>query len=143
MNYTILAPLNAVLNLISFVLLIAGYIAIKRGDKATHKRRMISALIVSGLFLISYLIYHNNVGSVPYPLYDWTRTLYFIILIPHIILAALITPFILILVVWALRGKFDKHQRLARKVFPVWLFVSISGVLVYVMLYVYAGGSSN
>jgi len=135
MNISDLSSVNAILNSISTVLLIIGYIQIKKQHRENHKKIMLGALGVSALFLTSYLIYHYYVGSVPYPHYDWTRSLYFAILIPHVILAALMTPFILIAVWFALREKFDKHRRLARWVFPVWLFVSLSGVAVYVMLY--------
>jgi putative membrane protein len=131
----ILSSVNALLNTFSAVLLISGYIKIRKHQREIHKRFMLSALAVSALFLISYLVYHYYVGSVPYPYYDWTRPLYFIILIPHIILAGLMTPFILITVWLALSRKYSKHRRLARWVFPVWLYVSVSGVLVYLMLY--------
>lgn len=135
MNISDLSTVNAILNAISTILLITGYIQIKKQHRENHKKIMLGALAVSALFLTSYLIYHLYVGSVPYPYYDWTRPLYFIILVPHVILAALMTPFILLAVWFALHEKFDKHRRLARWVFPVWLFVSLSGVVVYVMLY--------
>jgi putative membrane protein len=131
----ILSTVNAVLNTISAVLLITGYIQIRKQQPAVHKKFMFSALIVSALFLISYVVYHHYVGSVPYPYYNWTRPIYFIILIPHIILAGLMTPFVIITVWLAFRKKFEIHRRFARWVFPVWLFVSVSGVLVYLMLY--------
>ncbi len=130
-----LATVNAVLNTISFILLVSGFIMIKKGRQDKHKKFMLSAFIVSALFLISYLTYHYYVGSVPYPHYDWTRPVYFAILIPHIILAAVMTPFILIALWFALRENFEKHRRLARWVFPVWAFVSVSGVVVYLILY--------
>ena len=135
MNISSLSTINAILNTISSVLLIIGYTQIKKQQSDIHKKYMLSALAVSALFLISYLIYHYYVGSVPYPHYDWTRPVYFIILVPHIILAGLIAPFVLITVWLALRKKFETHRHLARWVFPIWLFVSISGVLVYLMLY--------
>lgn len=96
---------------------------------------MWSALVSSTLFLISYLIYHYRAGSVPYPYHDWTRVLYFVILIPHVILAAVMVPFIIAAVYFAIRGRFDKHTRITRWLWPVWMFVSISGVIVYIMLY--------
>lgn len=136
MSYSDLPTLNAVLNLISSVLLTAGYFQIKKkNNRLLHKKTMIGALITSGLFLTSYVIYHLKVGSVPYPHYDWTRTLYFSILIPHVILAAVMTPFIAIAVGFALRGRFDRHKKLVRWVWPVWIFVSVSGVVIYLMLY--------
>jgi len=135
-SVTDLPHLNAALNLVAATCLVIGFVYIKRGDRAVHKRWMLSALGASALFLVSYLIYHGQVGSVPYPHYDWTRPVYFAILIPHVILAAVMVPFILAMVWWALRETFDKHRRLARWVWPVWLFVSVSGVAVYGMLYV-------
>ncbi|MDA0748892.1 MAG: DUF420 domain-containing protein [bacterium] len=100
-----------------------------------HKKWMIAALVTSVLFLTSYLIYHAYAGSVPYPHHDWTRPVYFAILLPHIILAALNVPFVVALVWFAWRSNFSSHRRLARWVWPVWMFVSISGVTVYLMLY--------
>jgi uncharacterized membrane protein YozB (DUF420 family) len=135
MNITDLSTVNAVLNSISTVLLILGYRHIKRGEQDKHKRFMIAALITSAIFLTSYLIYHYHVGSVPYPHHDWTRPVYFAILIPHIILAAVMTPFILIAVLFAIREQFDRHRKLVRWVWPVWIYVSISGVIIYLMLY--------
>lgn len=136
MSVNDLPTLNAVLNIISATFLTLGFIQIKNGNQAKHKKMMLSALVSSGLFLISYLIYHYYVGSVPYPHHDWTRPLYFIILIPHVILAGLMTPFIFTIVIMAFRENFAKHRRLAKIVWPVWMFVSISGVIVYLMLYV-------
>ena len=135
MDYSILPSINAALNAISAILLTFGYVNIKRGHRDTHKKFMIAALISSALFLTTYLIYHNAVGSVSYPHHDWTRPLYFAILIPHVILAALMTPFIVIAVAHALNGRFEKHRRIVRWLWPVWMFVSVSGIVVYVMLY--------
>lgn len=130
-----LPTLNALFNLTSAVLLTLGYLHIKKGDREKHRRFMLAALGASVLFLTSYVVYHSQVGSVPYPRYDWTRPVYFAILIPHVILAALMTPFILFGVRHALKGRYQNHRRLMRWVWPVWMFVSISGVIVYVMLY--------
>lgn len=130
-----LPTLNAILNASASVFLLLGFFAIKRGDRVQHKKWMVIALILSVLFLTSYLIYHYAVGSVPYPHHDWTRPLYFAILIPHVILAALMTPFILMIVRWAFKENFTKHKKLARIVWPVWMFVSVTGVIVYAMLY--------
>jgi putative membrane protein len=130
-----LPTLNATLNLISAFFLAFGYFFIKQGREGAHRRMMIAALISSALFLISYLIYHYAVGSVPYPKQDWTRPVYFIILIPHVILAAAMVPFILMAVWHAWRGAFQKHARITRWLWPVWMFVSVSGVVVYLMLY--------
>lgn len=135
MNITDLPALNACLNCIATVLLLLGYLNIRKGRQETHKKFMLGALATSAAFLTSYLIYHYVVGSVAYPHHDWTRPFYFAVLIPHVILAALMTPFILIIVYRAWRGQFDRHRRLARFVWPVWMFVSVSGVIVYLMLY--------
>jgi len=130
-----LPALNAGLNALSSVFLILGYFAIRQGNRERHKKLMLVALTTSALFLTSYLIYHYMVGSVPYPHYDWTRPLYFAILVPHVILAAAMVPFILLVVWRAWREDFDRHKRLARWVWPVWVFVSFSGVIIYLMLY--------
>ena len=136
MTLSDLPAVNATLNLISAILLSFGFYFIKKGRVPIHKRFMISAAITSALFLITYLIYHYNVGSVPYPYRDWTRPLYFAILIPHVILAGVMTPFILLLLYFALSSKFERHKKLAIWIWPVWIFVSISGIFVYLMLYV-------
>jgi len=131
-----LPTLNALLNAVTTVLLVVGRRRIKRGDQAGHKKVMLTALATSALFLISYSIYHVQVGSVPYPRHDWTRPVYLMILAPHVIFAALQVPFVIALVWLALKERFEQHRRLARYVWPVWMFVSVSGVIVYLMLYV-------
>ena len=138
-NIKDLPTLNVLLNSASTILLILGYIMIKRGNREIHKKIMLTALTTSLLFLCSYLIYHYNAGSVEYPYYDWTRRLYFSILIPHILLAAAVWPFIIKIVYHALREEFSKHKRLAQRVWWVWLFVSVSGIVIYLMLYRYGG----
>ena len=136
MSVNDLPTLNALLNTICTSLLIVGRIKIKSGDENSHRRLMVMALVTSAMFLISYTIYHYYVGSVPYPFYDWTRPVYLAILIPHIIMSAVMIPFIIRLVWLAFSSKFERHKKLARFVWPVWIFVSISGVLIYLMLYV-------
>ncbi len=133
MDISVLPAFNAFLNTVSAILLVNGYLSIRRKAVAQHKRFMISALIVSSLFLISYITFHSLVGSVPYTRNDWTRPLYFTILIPHIILSALMVIPIITGVFFALRGRFDVHRRIMRFVLPVWLFVSVSGLLIYLM----------
>ena len=135
MTVTDLPGLNATLNAISTVLLVTGYVFIRRGDRRKHKACMIAALTTSAMFLTSYVIYHAQVGSVPFKGTGWIRTLYFAVLIPHVILAAAIVPPVLITVSRALSAKYDKHRRIARWTLPLWLYVSITGVIVYVMLY--------
>lgn len=136
------ATLNAALNALATIFLLLGYLRIRR-DRVNwqgHRNLMMTALGISAAFLISYLIYHYQVGSVPYPHHDWTRPVYFTILVPHIILAAVMVPFILWMVIAAMRGKFTTHRRIARWTWPVWMFVSVSGVVVYLMLYVMPHG---
>ena len=127
--------LNAVLNGIAAILLLAGFVAVKRHRPDVHKRFMVGALAVSALFLMSYLVYHYRVGSVAYPFHDWTRPVYFGILIPHVILAAVMVPFILAAVWFAFRQDFARHTRITRWIWPVWMFVSVTGVVIYFMLY--------
>ena len=135
MSVTDLPALNASLNAISTVLLLTGYVFIRRGERRKHRACMIAALVTSTLFLTSYVIYHAQVGSVPFTGTGWIRTVYFAVLIPHVILAAAIVPPILITVSRALSAKYDRHRRIARWTLPVWIYVSITGVIVYLMLY--------
>lgn len=135
MTVTDLPTLNATLNATSFVLLMAGWFLIKSGRRQAHKWCMIAALVMSAAFLTSYVIYHLQVGSVPFQKTGWIRTLYFLVLIPHIILAIAIVPMILITVSRALSNKFDRHKKIAKITLPLWLYVSVTGVIVYVMLY--------
>lgn len=130
-----LATLDAVLNAVSAVLLTVGRIQIKRGNPVWHKRFMLAALVSSALFLTSYLIYHSRAGTVPYQRHDWTRPIYFAVLIPHIILAAGMVPFVILAVWHALHERFQKHTRITRWLWWVWMYVSFSGVMVYLMLY--------
>jgi putative membrane protein len=130
-----LATVNAALNLSSAAVLVFGYVNIKRGRRDRHKKFMLASVVTSALFLTSYLIYHLNVGSVPFERYDWTRPIYFAVLIPHVTFAGLMTPFILLALWHAYHNRFDRHTRITRWLWPVWIFVSISGVVVYLMLY--------
>jgi uncharacterized membrane protein YozB (DUF420 family) len=134
-SITDLPLVNTTLNAISAMLLVWGRMNIKRLNQNAHKKIMIAAIMCSALFLTFYLIYHYYVGSVPYPHHDWTRPIYFAILIPHVILAAVMVPFIIAALWFALGQKFDRHKRLVRFVWPVWMFVSLSGIMVYLMLY--------
>ena len=134
-SVTDLPAVNASLNAISTVLLLTGYVFIRRGERQKHKACMIAALVTSTLFLTSYVIYHAQVGSVPFKGTGWIRTVYFAVLIPHVILAAAIVPPVLITASRGLSAKYDKHRRIARWTLPLWLYVSITGVIVYLMLY--------
>jgi putative membrane protein len=135
MHITDLPTLNAILNGLCALFLLLGYIQIKQGNIQRHQKCMVGALVTSVFFLTSYVIYHIQVGSVPYPHHNWTRSVYFAILIPHIILAVVNVPFIILLVWRALQGNFERHKKLARYVWPSWMFVSITGVVIYLMLY--------
>lgn len=135
MAVTDLPTLNAMLNGLAALLLVAGFVAIKRGHIEIHRRFMVSAFGVSGVFLTSYLVYHFEVGSVPYQGTGIWRTVYFAILIPHVILAAAVLPLALVTLRRGWVRSDAAHRRLARITLPVWLFVSVTGVLVYLMLY--------
>lgn len=130
-----LPTLNASLNATSAVLLATGYYFIRTGQRARHKACMIAALVVSALFLTSYVIYHWQVGSVPYAGTGPLRTVYLTILFTHVVLAIVIVPLVLMTVSRALASKFDRHRRIARWTLPLWFYVSVTGVIVYVMLY--------
>ena len=130
-----LPSVNAALNSASALLLIAGYLFIRNKRVLAHKACMLAAFTTSSLFLLSYLVYHYNVGSVPFRGQGWIRTVYFAILISHTVLAVLIVPLVLITLTRALKGNFDRHRRIARWTFPLWLYVSVTGVIVYWMLY--------
>lgn len=129
------AALNATLNAISAVLLVAGFINILRGRIRAHRACMLSAFFVSTAFLISYVTYHIRVGNVLFQGQGWIRPVYFTLLISHISLAIIILPLVLITLSRALREQFDRHRRIARWTFPLWLYVSVTGVIVYLMLY--------
>ncbi len=130
-----LPSINAALNSACALLLMAGYLFIRNKKVIAHKLCMLSAFTVSTLFLISYLTYHYQVGSVPFKGQGWFRVVYFSVLISHTVLAAAIVPLVLVTFTRALRGSFDRHKRIARWTLPLWLYVSVTGVLVYWMLY--------
>jgi uncharacterized membrane protein YozB (DUF420 family) len=130
-----LPAVNATLNAIAAVLLVLGYREIRRGRMVRHRAFMIAACVASTLFLISYVIYHAHVGSRPFTGRGTARLVYFIILISHVILAAAILPLALITLIRALRERFDRHRTIARWTLPIWLYVSLTGVAVYLMLY--------
>jgi uncharacterized membrane protein YozB (DUF420 family) len=134
-TYQDLPTLNAVLNATSGVLLLTGWWLIRRGRRMAHRRAMLAALATSTLFLVSYLAYHFEVGSVRFTGQGLVRTVYFAILIGHTLLAVAIVPLVLVTLRRALRGRFEAHRALARITLPLWLWVSVSGVVVYWMLY--------
>jgi uncharacterized membrane protein YozB (DUF420 family) len=130
-----LPTLNAALNAACAALLVAGYFLIRSGRREAHRRVMLAALATSGAFLVSYLTYHFQVGSVRFTGQGPVRTLYFAILVSHTILAAAIVPLVLVTVARARGARFEAHRRLARITLPLWLYVSVTGVVVYWMLY--------
>jgi uncharacterized membrane protein YozB (DUF420 family) len=130
-----LPALNALLNGTAAVLLVWGFALIRTGRKRAHRRVMLTAFTVSTLFLASYLIYHLQVGSVRFRGTGPIRTVYFTILFTHTLLAAAVPPLAIVTLSRALRGRFDKHRALARWTLPIWLYVSVTGVVVYWMLY--------
>ena len=130
-----LPTLNAALNSASATLLVAGYLMIRQRRIGAHRACMLAAFATSVLFLVSYVIYHVNVGSVPFTGHGVLRVTYFVILVSHIFLATLIPPLAIVTLVYAQRGQFDRHKRLARWTLPLWLYVSVTGVVVYLMLY--------
>jgi uncharacterized membrane protein YozB (DUF420 family) len=130
-----LPTLNAILNSASFVLLVLGYIMVRRGDRAAHRRFMLAAAGVSAAFLASYLTYHFNVGSVRFQKTGFIRTVYLSILFTHTVLAAAVAPMAILTLSRGLAGRFDKHRRIARVTLPLWMYVCVTGVIVYWMLY--------
>lgn len=130
-----LPALNAALNGTSALLIVTGYVAIRRRRVLAHRACMLAAVSTSILFLASYLVYHARVGSVPYRGTGLARTLYFIILLSHTLLAVAVVPLVFLTVSRALRSRFEAHVRLARWTLPIWLYVSVTGVVVYLMLY--------
>jgi uncharacterized membrane protein YozB (DUF420 family) len=132
---SILPPLNALLNALSASLVVSGYICIRRGNATLHKRCMVSALGVSTLFLVGYLTLRAVAGMTRFTGEGWIRPVYFTILFSHTVLAAVIVPLVLVTLVRALRGEFDRHIRIARWTLPLWLYVSVTGVLIYWLLY--------
>jgi uncharacterized membrane protein YozB (DUF420 family) len=129
------AALNASLNGTSAILLACGYTAIRNGKMRIHKAFMISAVAVSLTFLVSYIVYHVRVGHVPFQGQGWIRPVYFTILISHTFLAVVIVPLVIITLRRAWLEKFDKHKLIARWTLPLWFYVSVTGVIVYILLY--------
>ena len=130
-----LPTINALLNTLSGILLTIGYVLIRQRKIEAHKNCMLAAFAVSALFLASYLVYHYHAGSKAFPGQGWIRPLYFTVLISHIILAFFIVPLALRTLYLAWRKRFSAHRRIAKITFPIWMYVSITGVLIYLMLY--------
>lgn len=130
-----LPTVNAALNTLATILLAAGWIFIRRGQWRAHRAAMIAAFAVSTLFLVCYLTYHAIVGHVPFTGQGVARTVYFAILITHILLAVTVPVLAIAMFVLAVKGRWDAHRRLGRITMPIWLYVSITGVVIYLMLY--------
>ncbi|MDH5561106.1 MAG: DUF420 domain-containing protein [Deltaproteobacteria bacterium] len=131
-----LPAVNASINSLATLFLILGFWTIKfQEDPRKHKLFMATAFGFSVLFLISYLIYHARVGSVPFESQGWIRTVYFLVLVPHILLSAVVVPLVVLSILLAIRQKTQAHKKMVRWTFPIWIYVSISGVVVYFMLY--------
>ena len=134
-SFSDLPTLNAMLNACSAILLVMGHRMMKKGNIPAHRKLMIAAVTVSALFLVSYLFYHYGHGSQPFRGEGWIRPVYFAILISHTILATAIVPMALMSLYRGLKGRYESHQKIARMTYPVWLYVSTTGVVVYLMLY--------
>jgi uncharacterized membrane protein YozB (DUF420 family) len=130
-----LPAVNAALNAVAGVLLVIGYVLILNRRIDAHRRVMIAAFVTSSLFLICYVVYHAQVGSVRFPRQGFVRPLYFGILITHVTLAAAVPPLAIVTLSRGLKARFDRHRAIARWTLPIWLYVSVTGVLVYVLLY--------
>ena len=130
-----LPALNATLNGLSAIFILTGYVLIRRGQRELHKRCMLTALVTSSLFLVSYVVYHANAGSRPFPGTGVARAIYFAILITHVVLAAAILPLALTTTARGLRAQYTRHVAIARWTLPIWLYVSVTGVVIYLMLY--------
>ncbi len=131
----ILPPIQASLNITAATLMSVGYYFIRQGDRSAHRACMIATLVVSTLFFIFYLYYHSQVGNIPFAGQGAIRPVYFTILITHVVLAAAIVPLVITTVIFAARGRFEKHKRIARWTLPIWLYVSVTGVLIYLLAF--------
>ena len=130
-----LPTVNATLNALASLLLCTGYVCVRRRRIAAHRALMLAAFSTSTLFLVSYLVYHASAGSRRFEGTGWVRMAYFAVLVTHVVLAAAMVPPVLMTLARALRGRFAAHAHLARRTLPVWLYVSITGVVIYLMLY--------
>ena len=144
MGVSDLPALNATLNGVAALFLLAGYVFIRQRRIAAHRASMLAAVAASALFLMSYVAYHANAGSKPFPGTGPVRAVYLFVLVTHIVLAAAIVPMVLMTLSRALKQRFDRHAVIARRTFPLWLYVSATGVVIYLMLYrFYPGPASN
>ena len=132
---SVLPPLQAALNMTAACLAGAAYFFVRRRNRAVHKTLMITALVVSSLFLVFYLYYHYQVGNIPFAGKGAIRPIYFSVLASHVVLAILMVPMILAAVTFAVQGRFDRHLRIARWTLLVWVYVSVTGVLIYLLAF--------
>lgn len=137
---TFLPPIYATINALTALVLILGVVAIKKGNRKVHERMMQLAICFSVVFLVMYVAYHMTSDSTPYGGEGWMRPVYFFILISHILLSIAIIPLVLVTYVKALAQRFDKHKKIAKITFPLWLYVAITGVVVYLMIAPYYAG---
>lgn len=135
MTISDLPPINASLNALSALFLLAGFRFILRKNVVAHRRCMLAAFATSTVFLACYLTYHSSAGHVKFSGQGWVRPVYFLLLISHVVLAMTILPLAIITLNRALRERFDSHRKIARWTWPIWMYVSVTGVIVYVMLY--------
>lgn len=135
MDVSFLPAVNATLNAIATALLLTGYRMIRRRRIAAHRACMLAACATSALFLTSYVVYHANAGSRPFTGQGASRLVYFFVLITHVVLAAAILPLAIVTLARALRARYDRHRAIARWTLPIWLYVSVTGIVVYWMLY--------
>ena len=131
----VLPHVNAVLNTLSTILLIIGFSLIRKGDRARHRKVMIAALVVSSVFLICYLVYHFTAPVFVYRGPEWSRPIYFAMLISHVVLATVVTPMVAVTAWRSLHGDFVRHRAIARWTLPIWLYVTVTGVVIYAILY--------
>ena len=129
-----LPGLNATLNSISAILILLGFLEIKKRDFRKHMKFMLGAFVASSLFLVSYLVYHNSVGHTSFPAEGWIRPVYFTLLISHIILSAFVVPLVLTSYYFAFSGRLETHRKVSKWTFPIWLYVSMTGVIIYFVL---------
>lgn len=135
MNLSDLPAINACLNSASTILLTVGYIQIKRGNQVAHRNCMVGAVITSAVFLACYLVYHHFAGRTTFRDPDWFRPIYLVILLTHTVLAMVIVPMVLTTVYFAIRKRWETHRKIARWTWPIWMYVSITGVVIYFLLY--------
>ncbi len=135
MDFTVLPTVNAILNSISSVFIVTGFLFIRAGHQTAHRRCMLTAVTSSSLFLISYVVYHYSAGVTPFGGTGIMRYVYFSILGTHTVLAVTVLPLVIVTLLRALSGRFTLHVSIARWTFPVWLYVSVTGVIIYLMLY--------